>query len=284
MEIIRIPRIMQDIAGTHRMHGRTIGFVPTMGALHEGHLSLVRMAREENDIVVVSIYVNPKQFSPSEDFSQYPRDKEGDTDLLNREGVDILFFPDDSLMYPEGFSTNVEVGGLSDKLCGAYRPGHFRGVSTVVAKLLDIVMPVNAYFGQKDFQQTVIIKKMVRDLNMAIAIVVCPTIREHDGLAMSSRNVYLSGEERRAAPVIYECLREASRAITSGIIKVEELKKLMMERLESEPLVKEVQYCSAYDPEQLTELEIIGNEALLAIALTIGNTRLIDNMLVMRAG
>jgi pantoate--beta-alanine ligase len=284
MEIIRIPRIMQDTAGTHRMHGRTIGFVPTMGALHDGHLSLVRMAREENDIVVVSIYVNPKQFSPSEDFSRYPRDTEEDTEQLKRERVDILFLPDDSQMYPSGFFTYVEVEGLSEKLCGAYRSGHFRGVSTVVAKLLNIVTPVNAYFGQKDFQQTLIIKRLVRDLNMAVAIVVCPTIREHDGLAMSSRNAYLSGEERRAAPVISQCLREASEAIKSGILEIGKLKRLMMDRLMSEPLVKEIEYCSVYDPEQLTELETIGNEALLAIALKIGSTRLIDNMLVMRAG
>jgi len=280
MEIIRIPRIMQDIARTHAMHNKTIGFVPTMGALHAGHLSLVRMAREENEITVVSIYVNPKQFSPFEDLSRYPRDTEGDAEKLTGEGIDILFLPADSLMYPDGFSTRVEVVGLSKKLCGAYRHDHFSGVATVVAKLFNLIQPAKAYFGQKDFQQTVIIKRMAKDLNMGTDIAVCPTIREEDGLAMSSRNLYLTKEERGAAPVLYTCLNEASKAIKSGIIKVKELKKLMETRLASEPLVSEIQYCSAYDPETLDELEEIDNEALLAIALKIGKTRLIDNILV----
>lgn len=284
MEIIRIPRIMQDIAGTHRLHGRTIGFVPTMGALHEGHLSLVRTAREENDITVVSIYVNPMQFGPSEDRSRYPSNVEGDREKLKKESVDILFLPDDSLMCPDGFSTSVTVEGLSEKLCGTYRPGHFKGVATIVTKLFNIVSPVRAYFGQKDLQQSVIIKKLVKDLNMGISVVACPTIREADGLAMSSRNLYLTEEEREAAAIIYRCLVEASEAIKSGIIEVCRLKRLMLDRLMSEPLVSEVQYCSAYDPESLDELDQIGEEALLAVALKIGNTRLIDNMPVMGIG
>lgn len=271
---------MQDTARTHEMHKKTIGFVPTMGALHDGHLSLVRMARKENEITVVSIYVNPKQFSPSEDLSQYPRDTEGDAEKLTGEGIDILFLPGDSLMYPDGFSTRVEVVGLSKKLCGAYRHDHFSGVATVVTKLFNLVRPARAYFGQKDFQQTVIIKRMVKDLNMSTDIVVCPTVREEDGLAMSSRNLYLTKEERGAAAVVYTCLNEASEAIKSGILKVRELKKLMETRLASEPLVSEIQYCSAYDPGTLDELEEIDNEALLAIALKIGKTRLIDNILV----
>lgn len=271
---------MQDVARTHRMHGKTIGFVPTMGALHEGHLSLVRMAREENDIVVVSIYVNPKQFGPSEDLSRYPRNIEGDTEKLKKEEVDILLLPDDSLMYPNGFSARVEIEGLSERLCGAFRPGHFSGVATVVTKLFNIVSPTRVYFGQKDFQQTVIIKRLVKDLDMGIDVVVCPTIRDSDGLAMSSRNSYLTKEERDAAAVIYKCLMEASEAIKSGIIEVRKLKALMRDKLVSEPLVSEVQYCSVYDPERLDELEQIGNGALLAVALKIGNTRLIDNMLV----
>jgi pantoate--beta-alanine ligase len=280
MEIIRIPRIMQDIARTHKMHNRRIGFVPTMGSLHEGHLSLVRMARTENEITVASIYVNPKQFGPTEDLSQYPRDIEGDAEKLTGEGIDILFLPVDSLIYPDGFSTRVEVEGLSRKLCGAYRRGHFSGVATVVTKLFNLIGPARAYFGQKDFQQTVIIKRMVKDLDMDIDIVVCPTIREEDGLAMSSRNLYLTREQRDAAAIIYKCLNEASGAIKSGIIKVPELKKLMETRLASEPLVSEIQYCSAYDPDTLDELEEIVNEALLAIALKVGETRLIDNILV----
>ncbi len=282
MEIIRTPRIMQDVAGTHRMHGRTVGFVPTMGALHEGHLSLVRMCREENDVVVVSIYVNPTQFGPAEDLSKYPRDFDGDRDKLKKENVDILFLPDDSLMYPKGFSAFVEVGGLSERLCGAYRPGHFRGVATVVAKLFHIVSPVRAYFGQKDFQQTLVIKKMVRDLNSAVDVVTCPTIREPDGLAMSSRNAYLGAEERKAAAVIYRALSEGAEGVKSGIIEGSVLKKVMRDALRTEPLVSEIQYCSAYDPESLDEVEQISTEALLAIALKIGATRLIDNMLVNR--
>lgn len=280
MEIIRIPRIMQDTSRGHRLHGRRVGFVPTMGALHEGHVSLVRMAREENDIVAASIYVNPSQFGPSEDFAKYPRDFEGDAEKLRNENVDILFLPEDSQMYPKGFSTSVEVGGLSEKLCGAYRPGHFRGVATVVVKLLNIVSPGKAYFGQKDFQQTVVIKRLARDLDMGIDIIVCPTVREADGLAMSSRNRYLSQEERRAAATVHRCLKESSEAVKSGIINAKDIRDLMLNRLRSEPLVSEVQYGSVYDPETLDDLDRIEGEALLAVAVQIGNTRLIDNMLV----
>lgn len=273
---------MQDVAGTHRLHGKTIGFVPTMGALHEGHLNLVKMCREENDIVVVSIYVNPAQFGPAEDLSQYPRDLDGDKGKLAKEDVDILFLPDDSVMYPRGFSTFVEVRNLSEKLCGAFRPGHFKGVATVVAKLFSIVNPVRAYFGQKDFQQTLVIKRLVRDLNGTVDVVTCPTIREADGLAMSSRNAYLGPEERKAAAVIYRALGKGAEGVKSGIIKGSALRKVMLDTLRTEPLVSEIQYCSAYDPESLDEVERINSEALLAIALKIGATRLIDNMLVHR--
>ncbi|MDP2754119.1 MAG: pantoate--beta-alanine ligase, partial [Nitrospirota bacterium] len=218
MEIIRIPRIMQDTSKGHILRGRTIGFVPTMGVLHEGHLSLVRRAKQENDITTVSIFVNPTQFGPSEDFKQYPRDIEGDTAKLFKEEADILFMPDAPLIYPEGFSTYVEVEKISERLCGAFRPGHFKGVATVVTKLLNIVKPTKAYFGQKDFQQTIVIKQLVKDLDMDADIVVCPTLREQDGLAMSSRNAYLDIRQREAATVIYKCLIEASDLIKSGII------------------------------------------------------------------
>lgn len=280
MELIRIPGIMQQTSREHLLRSKSIGFVPTMGALHEGHLSLVRMLKKENDVTVVSIFVNPKQFGPSEDFCKYPRDICGDTAKLEDAGVDILFLPDDSLMYPEGSSTHVEVEGLSDRLCGFFRPGHFRGVATVVVKLFNIVIPVRAYFGQKDFQQTVIIKRLVKDLDMGIDVVVCPTLREEDGLAMSSRNLYLSVEERKAATVIYRTLVETSNAVKNGIMEVEKIKDIMLGMLRSEPLVKEVQYCSAFDTGTLIEPERIEGEALLAIALQIGNTRLIDNMVV----
>jgi pantoate--beta-alanine ligase len=280
MEIIRIPRVMQDVARTYRRQGKSVGLVPTMGALHEGHMSLVRMSVRENDVTVTSIYVNPRQFGPSEDFSRYPRDIEGDIGKLEKENVDILFLPDDALMYPHGFSTRVEVEGLSDKLCGAFRPGHFSGVATVVTKLFNIVSPVRAYFGQKDFLQTAIIKRFVKDLDLGIDVVACLTVREPDGLAMSSRNRYLSDKERIAATIIYKCLSEASEAIKSGIIQVDILKKLMRERLLTEPLVSNIEYCSAYDPERLEELEKVEGDALLAIALRISDTRLIDNLLV----
>jgi pantoate--beta-alanine ligase len=238
------------------------------------------MAREENDITVASIYVNPAQFGPSEDFLRYPKDFEGDAESLKKEGVDILFAPDDLLMYPRGFCSYVEVAGLSEKLCGAYRPGHFRGVATVVTKLFNIVMPTKSYFGQKDFLQAMIIKRLVKDLNMEIEVVVCPTIREKDGLAHSSRNRYLIKEERNAASVVFKSLKEASEAVKSGIINGESIKKIMLDKLKSEPLVSEIQYSSAYDPDTLDEIERIEGEALLAVAVKIGNTRLIDNMVV----
>jgi pantoate--beta-alanine ligase len=280
MEIVKIPGIMQDIAMTNRMQGRRIGLVPTMGALHEGHLSLVRAAKVENNLSVVSIYVNPMQFGPAEDFLRYPRDIEADSEKLSRERVDILFMPDDSHIYPDGFSTRVKVEGISERLCGFFRPGHFTGVATVVTKLLNIVAPHKAYFGQKDFQQTVIIKRLVKDLDMRVGIAVCPTVREEDGLAMSSRNAYLSKEERRAAAVIYRCLQAASEAVKSGILEVEELKSLMEDELRMVPLVSQIQYASVYDPETIEEHQRVEGKALLAVSVKIGVTRLIDNMLV----
>lgn len=280
MEIIRIPKIVQDSSRTYSIRGKSIGFVPTMGALHQGHLSLVRISKQENDITVAGIYLNPTQFGPSEDLLIYPGDLEGDTKKLREMGVDILFLPDDAHIYPRGFSTQVEVVGLSEKLCGVFRPGHFRAVATVVTKLFNTVRPDRAYFGQKDFQQAIIIKRLVRDLDMGIGVETCPTIREEDGLAMSSRNLYLSLAERKAATVIYRALLEASAAIKSGTVNAKVIKKAMLERLAAEPLVSEVQYCSVYDPETLDELEVVEKEALLAIALKLGATRLIDNMLV----
>ncbi|TAL23253.1 MAG: pantoate--beta-alanine ligase [Nitrospirae bacterium] len=280
MELIRIPRIMHDTAGGHLLHGRSIGFVPTMGALHEGHLSLVRRAKMENDITVVSIFVNPMQFGPAEDLDKYPIDMDGDTEKLRREEVDILFMPDASHIYPKGFSTHIEVEKLSDRLCGAFRPGHFRGVATVVAKLFNIVRPTRAYFGQKDFQQAVIIKKMVKDLDMAIDAVICPTMRENDGLAMSSRNSYLNARERKAAAVISKCLIQTTELIKSGIIDIESIRRFMKEKLSEEPLIAEIEYASVYSPETLDELDRVEKGALLAVALKIGKTRLIDNMLV----
>ena len=280
MEIIRIPRIMQDTSRGHLMRSRTVGFVPTMGALHEGHLSLVRMSREENTVTAVSIFVNPIQFGPSEDFAHYPRTIEEDLEKLRKEDVDILFLPDESLMYPDGFATMVEVKGLSEKMCGHYRPGHFSGVSTVVAKLLILLRPTRAYFGQKDYQQTVIIRKMTKDLSLDTEIIVCPTIRERDGLAMSSRNAYLGRIQRAAATILYRTLSRASEAIKEGERSGIVVRSIMLEDLSKEPLITGVDYASVYIPDALEEVHEIAGEVLLAVAARMGNTRLIDNMLV----
>ncbi len=280
MEIIRVSKIMRDTSLGHILRGKTTGFVPTMGALHEGHMSLVKRAKQENDITVVSIFVNPIQFGPSEDFNRYPRDIEGDAKKLQIEGVDIIFMPELASMYPNGFSTYVEVEKISERLCGAFRPGHFRGVATVVTKLLNIIKPTRAYFGQKDFQQTIIVKQLVKDLGMDVNIVVCPTIRERDGLAKSSRNVYLDKKQREASTVIYKCLAEASGLIKSGIINAGHIKRVMHDILLKEPSVSEIDYAGVYDPAALDELSEIKGDALLAVAVKIGDTRLIDNMLV----
>ncbi len=280
MEIIRIAKIMQDTVNSHILRGKSIGFVPTMGALHEGHLSLVRRARSENSITVVSIFVNPTQFGPSEDFRTYPRDIEGDAEKLQKEEADILFMPEAPMVYPENFLTYIEVENISGKLCGAFRPGHFRGVATIVAKLFHMVKPARAYFGQKDFQQTVVIQRMVKDLDMDIGIVVCPTIRERDGLAMSSRNTYLDQRQREAATIIYKCLTEASKLVKSGIINVSHIKEVMRGKILDEPSVSGIDYAGVYDPETLDEPPEIKGDVLLAVAITIGGTRLIDNMLV----
>ncbi len=280
MEILRNPRIMHDTSMEAVLRGKSIGFVPTMGFLHEGHLSLVRRARQENDIVVTSCFVNPIQFGPSEDLQQYPRDIEGDTAKLLKEDVDILFLPDSSSMYPEGFSTYIDVEGISGKLCGAFRPGHFKGVATIVAKLFHIVRPKRAYFGQKDFQQTVVIKRVVKDLDMDVAVIVCPTIRERDGLAMSSRNAYLGEKERAASGIIFKCLSEAETLIRSGTRETGFLNEFMRNILSGEPVVSGVDYAGVYDPVTLSEVTEISGEVLLAAAVRIGSTRLIDNILV----
>jgi pantoate--beta-alanine ligase len=280
MEVIRIPRVMQETSRKFLREGKTIGFVPTMGALHEGHLSLVKRAKQDNHVTVVSIFVNPIQFGPSEDFEQYPRDIEGDMEKLRIEEVDTVFMPGISYMYPERFLTYVEVKDISEKLCGAFRPGHFIGVATVVTKLMNIVKPKMVYLGQKDFQQSVIVKRLVKDLDMDVDVVVCPTLRGKDGLAMSSRNAYLDNAQREAAKVIYQCLKEASDVIKSGISDGTHVKNLMHNRLLKEPLVSAIDYAGVYDPETMDELSELKKEVLLAVALKMGNIRLIDNMLV----
>lgn len=280
MRIIHPIKEMQDLSRSIVLEKKEIGFVPTMGALHEGHLSLVRRAKKENDIVVVSIFVNPIQFGPQEDFERYPRDIEGDSEKLKNEDVDILFLPEIKDMYPDGYKTYVEVKEISQRLCGAFRPGHFTGVATVVAKLFNIVRPRRAYFGLKDYQQSVIIKKMVEDLNMDIEIITCPTVREPDGLAMSSRNLYLKPDERRAATVIYRTLTGVSELIKSGERNVAHIKEFMKRSLLSEPLVSSIDYAGLYDPDTLDELIELKDRILVAIALRIGTTRLIDNLVL----
>jgi pantoate--beta-alanine ligase len=255
---------------------RTIGFVPTMGYLHEGHLSLVRECRKRADITVVSIFVNPLQFGPHEDFRQYPRDPERDAVLLEKESVDILFLPENREMYPEGYGTSVEVAGLQEKLCGRSRPGHFKGVATVVLKLFNIVGPDYAFFGQKDAQQVVILQRMVEDLNADVDIRAMPIIRDPDGLAMSSRNAYLSPKERGAALVLSKSLDEAHRMFEKGERAAGPIRERISNTIAAEPLSR-IDYIEIIDPSSLEPVERIDGEALVALAVYVGKTRLIDN-------
>lgn len=279
MEIIKSPIIMQQKIRELKKD-KKIGFVPTMGALHDGHLTLVRKSKEENDITVVSIFVNPKQFGPNEDFASYPRTFESDKEKLEKEGVDFLFYPDVNDMYPEDYSTSVEVtSDITKKLCGRKRPGHFKGVTTVVAKLFNIVLPDNAYFGLKDYQQYVIIKRMVKDLNFSINIVGVPIVRESDGLAMSSRNKYLSPDERKDAVLIYTSLLEAKKLIENGIKSAYIIKK-EIENILVRSRFSKIDYVEIVDPETLKSVNNISKTVLIAIACYFGKARLIDNMLI----
>jgi pantoate--beta-alanine ligase len=250
-----------------------------MGYLHEGHLSLVRQAGVECESVVVSIFVNPTQFGPNEDLSAYPRDVERDLALLRQEKVDLVWLPEGEDLYPPGFQTWVTVEEATRRLEGAYRPGHFRGVTTIVAKLFNCVQPDRAYFGQKDAQQSMVIRRMVQDLNFPIQVIICPTVREADGLALSSRNVYLNPEERRAAPVLYRALTAAQQAFLSGERRAGSLRSIMEETLRSEPLANP-QYVSCAAPQTLEELQGPVEHALLSMAVYFRKTRLIDNLLL----
>ena len=256
-----------------------VGFVPTMGYLHEGHMSLVRKARAENKTVIASIYVNPTQFGPREDLSKYPRDLPRDLAMLDKEGADVVFFPSDKEMYPTGYDTWVTVDNLTKPLEGDSRPTHFRGVTTIVTKLFNIVRPTNAYFGQKDAQQALVIKKMAVDLNMNLKVVVCPTIREPDGLAMSSRNVYLNPEQRKSAPVLYQSLLLAKDIFAIGERNADVILEQMTTLIQKEPLAK-IDYISISDTETLAELKTIQKSALVSMAVKFGNTRLIDNIIL----
>lgn len=256
-----------------------IGLVPTMGYLHAGHLSLVERARDECAGVIATIFVNPTQFGPQEDLSSYPKDIPRDLALLEEFGVDLVWIPENDELYGEGYQTWVEVTALTQRLEGEMRPGHFRGVTTIVAKLFNAVQPEKAYFGQKDAQQVAVIRRMVADLNFPIEIVVCPTIREPDGLALSSRNVYLNPAERQAAPILYRALKNARDAFHGGTKEADEIRSIISETIQSEPLA-EMQYASCANINSLQELSGEIDKALLSTAVLIGRTRLIDNILI----
>lgn len=279
MKIISKIQDMQKESDVLRQAGKIIGFVPTMGYLHEGHLSLIRLAKLRADVVVVSIFVNPTQFGPQEDFNQYPRDFERDERLARQEGVDILFYPSVEEMYPPGYSTWVHVEKLTETLCGASRPGHFRGVTTVCTKLFLAVKPHFAVFGQKDAQQAVVIRRMVKDLNFGIDIIVAPIVREPDGLAMSSRNLYLSPEEKMSALVIPQSLRLAEELVKQGERQTHRIISAMQEKISTQPQVR-IDYIAIVHPETLEPLQQITSEALIAIAAYVGKARLIDNTIV----
>jgi pantoate--beta-alanine ligase len=275
-------QIAKNIAGMKAMRMKSlgsVGFVPTMGYLHQGHLALVKQARDENSTVAVSIFVNPTQFGPTEDFKSYPRDTERDLSMLQKEQTDIVFMPSAEEMYPEGFNSWVDVAKVTDRLEGSYRPGHFKGVATVVAKLFNIVEPTRAYFGQKDAQQALVIKKMVTDLNMNLEVIVAPTVRESDGLAMSSRNVYLNPRERQAATILFKALTLAQNLREKGEMNAETVRQQITSLISREPLAK-IEYVSIADTDTLEELSKIDRSALASLAVRIGKTRLIDNIIL----
>ncbi len=273
---MQIVRTIGEMKALRKQSQGTVGFVPTMGYLHDGHLALVKRARVENSLVVVSIFVNPTQFGPTEDFNRYPRDIPRDLALLEGENTDVVFMPSSEEMYPPGFSSWVVVEKVTERLEGKSRPGHFRGVATVVNKLFNIVEPTRAYFGQKDAQQVVVIKRMVSDLNMNVEVVVVPTVRESDGLAMSSRNVYLNPQERQAATVLFRALSLAENLWRGGERDAEVIRETMTSLIRKEPLA-EIDYVSVAHPETLEELSAIDGPALVSLAVRIGKTRLIDN-------
>lgn len=267
---------MRAFVQAARRAGRSVGLVPTMGALHEGHLSLIRRSCNDHDVTVVSVFVNPTQFGPSEDFSAYPRDLERDAILAQKQGVSVVFAPEPREMYADDFSTWVDVEDITEGMCGEHRPGHFRGVTTVVCKLLNIVQPEHAYFGEKDYQQLQVIRRMVRDLDIPVDIVAVPTLREADGLAMSSRNAYLSPEERRAAPSIYAALQEAAALVANGATGAQAI-DLIDSRLRESNVLRP-QYVVAVDPDTLADKSAGHKPMVMAAAVHAGKTRLIDNI------
>jgi len=276
---MQIVRTVTEMKQLRKQLAEPVGLVPTMGALHEGHLALVRRSRAECRTTVTSIFVNPTQFLPGEDLKAYPHVPDQDTRMLEAVGNDIVFMPPEKEVYPPSFNTWVEVKGVTERLEGASRPGHFRGVATVVNKLFNIVQPTKAYFGQKDAQQVIVVKKMVADLNMNLEIVVVPTVREPDGLALSSRNVYLNPEERKTATVLYRSLRLAQDMFSKGEKDAERIRKAMIALIRKEPQAA-IDYVSIADPVTLEELDAIRPGTLASLAVKIGKTRLIDNLIL----
>ena len=279
MEVAKTIQSVRDLVKAARSRGKKVGFVPTMGSLHIGHISLIEAAKKQTDFVVVSIFVNPTQFGPGEDFEKYPRPLDADLDICRKTGVDVVFTPTQDQMYPNQNFTFVTVGKLTEGLCGRFRPGHFRGVTTICAKLFNIVMPDKAFFGQKDAQQSIVIKQMVSDLNMPLEIVVCPTVRRPDGLAVSSRNEYLTEQERKDAAFIYKSLQQCREMIQGGITDVEQVIDQMQKVLLQISSIK-IEYVSIVDAKTLQPLKDAQGQILAAVAVRIGQTRLIDNILV----
>jgi pantoate--beta-alanine ligase len=279
MRILKTIQEMKEASAEVKSNGHSIGVVPTMGYLHEGHLSLVRESTSQADRTVVSIFVNPAQFSPREDFKKYPRDEKRDSEILEKEGVDFLFMPDGEEMYPKDYKTYVEVHELQDKLCGRSRPGHFRGVCTVVLKLFHIINPDLSFFGQKDAQQAIILQRMVKDLDMGVKINVLPIVRDEDGLALSSRNEYLSPEERKAALCLSRSLEAARSMIGVGERETERIVRSMKEIIKKEPLAR-IDYVEIVEMEKLNPIPRIAKKALIALAVFIGEARLIDNAII----
>lgn len=280
MQTIETKSKLREVVKNARAQGKAIGFVPTMGYLHQGHLSLMQRARKENDLVVVSIFVNPTQFGPNEDLEAYPRDVESDKALMIHENVDIAFFPGVEELYPQGYTTYVEVEGpMSQTLCSESRPTHFRGVTTIVTKLFHLVAPDRAYFGQKDAQQAAIIRQMTKDLDFDLKVVVCPTVREADGLAMSSRNAYLSSRQRADAVVLPKSLFEARDMIENGERRADRVIKRIQARIDEVPGVK-IDYTAVVNAQTLADIETLQDDILIAAAIIIGSTRLIDNIRV----
>ncbi|EIW19172.1 MULTISPECIES: pantoate--beta-alanine ligase [Pelosinus] len=279
MRIIETIEEMKIFVKQVKARGLSIGLVPTMGSLHEGHLTLMRQAKEQSDIVVVSIFVNPTQFGPNEDYTKYPRDLTGDSVQAGTAGVDVIFHPQAQEMYPKGYSSFIEIDGITQKLCGLSRPGHFRGVATVVTKLFNVIQPDIAFFGQKDAQQVLVLQRMASDLNMNIVIEIVPIVREKDGLAMSSRNAFLSVEERRAALVLSSSLQLAKQLVTSGEINVEAIRQQVIASIQLEELAQ-IDYVEIHSYPLLETIDQIIGKTLLALAVRIGNTRLIDNIIL----